>query len=143
MEKGKLIVRLSRNGYFVEVQYESGRRQSCPGFKPKNDELNNKDVEIERTPAGAIRGIYKGGVLIYLEIGKQTSITNQKKIGYEENKVEHTSGKNQNASYKNKSENKFYNLPKGTALAPYNFVLLNNRVITVFQDEVLPQDRYH
>lgn len=143
MEKGKLLVKLSRNGYFVEVQYTNGRKQPCPGFKPKNDELNGKDVEIERTPAGAIRGIYKDGVLIYPEIQKQTPIINQNKIGFEEKKVEHTSIKNQNILNKKKSENKFYNLPKGTALAPYNFVPLNNRVITLFQDEVLPQDRYY
>ncbi len=120
MEKGILIIEEKNGKYEVKIQPSSGGNPRNTRFKAEDDSLNNKEIEYEVEKSKPARIYYQG---------KQIFPPNEEKK--ETQQVVELASVDP------------LTLPKGegTAHAPYNFIPLNNKVVSIKGD--LPSfDRY-
>ncbi|MBP6738781.1 MAG: TIGR03986 family CRISPR-associated RAMP protein [Leptospiraceae bacterium] len=150
MEKGKLIVTKGKTGLYAQIALENGKIMASVGFKPTDPSLNNKEIEFERVN-GIITKIVCEGKLIFekSEIEKQQKqiIQTQKQTqGYYQKQIpawqsSKQSNKQPTVSNQYGAKKGAYELPSGTAQAPYNFIPLNHQVAEI--KELPFFDKYH
>ena len=133
MEKAKLLVKKNKKGkFYAEIQRSSGSTQAASFYQPDNDKLNNKDIELEFQNGQVIKMVCEGTVLYdktnrHQPVIQQPSNTqfnrNSPQTGSSQSNRGHQQADNsQKQSVKKNSQFSDYNLPQGSAVAPYNFI---------------------
>ncbi len=135
MEKGKLIIQKAKSGkYFARVVLQNGNPIDVPGYRPPNDENNNKEIEYER---------FKGIITKIICIGEEKAIYDvsqkeeQKVIIKKETQFGYTEKIQTVTTVKGNID-----LEIGSAKAPYNFIPLNDKVI-YSKKEIPSFDKFH
>jgi CRISPR-associated protein (TIGR03986 family) len=150
MEKGKLIVTKGKTGLYAQIALENGKIMASIGFKPTDASLNNKEIEFERVNGIITKIICERKVIFEKsEIEKQqkqiTQSQKQTQGLYQKQIPSWQSSKPQNkqvtVSNQYGAKKGAYELPSGTAQAPYNFIPLNHQVAEIKELPVF--DKYH
>ena len=127
-ENGKIITQDTKKGYDVKIYFENGKSMQVPSFNIPKD-ANGKDAVVERENGAIIKVVIDGKPY------EKSKSNNPKQ------KPRHENGHSGNNNGRGHSSNG--NIPEATA--PYNFIPLNNKVVSVYhsKDKVPPFDKFH
>ncbi len=150
METGKLIITKGKSGLYAQILLENGKILNSVGYKPQDTIYDGKQIEFERAN-GIITKVICEGKTIFEKSNIQSSIgqssSYQKQPDHKTQEKVQTQ-KNQQSSQKTTysisqyaTQEGIYDLPLGTAQAPYNFIPLNYQVAEI--TELPLQNRYY
>ncbi len=151
MEKGNLIIKKNNQGkFFAEIQRQDGKIVPASYYKPADDKLNGKEIELFYDNGQTIKIICDGNTIF--DKSSQQSNSNQRPQQMQ-NK---SSNNNPNRSHQNQQhggrgqQNQGYQQRQSysnqnsmnKARAPYNFVPLNETIVPI--DEPLDdRSKFH
>lgn len=150
MENGKLIITKGKSGIYAQILLENGKILNSIGYKPQDTIYDGKQIEFERVNGLIVKVICEGNT-IFEKLNIQSSIgqnhSSQKQ--YEsKNQVNVESQKNQQSMQKSNysipqyaTPEGIYDIPLGTAQAPYNFIPLNYQIAEI--TELPLQNKYY
>ena len=136
MEKARLSVReTKKKKIHVEIIFEDNKKMPFPQLKLQNIELDGIDVEVKRENGKVVLIQHGDEILFQSKSLKQEPFLNEKENNY-----------TQNLDCNTKQRYEHISRVKNPAYAPYNFVPLNQRVVTIDEDDtkiLLESNKYH
>lgn len=151
MEKGKLIIQKAKSGkYFARVLLQNGNPIDVPGYRPPNDENNNREIEYERFKGIIIKIVCDGKVIYDVaekskETHKEKNTIIEKEIVIDNGRIIKTTSRETGYTETTQTITTVkgnIDLETGTAKAPYNFIPLNDKVI--YSKKEIPNfDKFH